>query len=237
MSADQAARSAGARSAGARSAGARWAGAGWAGGLVAGGAVAGPLWLVVTGAQAASRAGYDITRHPASVLSNGDLGWIQITNFLAAGLLTLAAAFGVRRLIGAGWVPILLAVQGIGLVAAGAFRLDPVDGFPPGTPAGVPATMSWHSVLHNVAGSCSFAAMLVLCFVLGRRFARAGQGGWARSGWAWSGWAAGVVFLAGLGWAFGGGKAGALTLFVGVGIAWLWIATVFVRILQGRGLR
>jgi hypothetical protein len=192
--------------------------------LVACGAAAGLLWLGLTVAQAASRAGYDTTRHPASVLSNGDLGWIQIANFLTAGALTVAAAVGARRLAAGWWVPVLLAVQGIGLTAAGVFRLDPVDGFPPGTPAGVPASMSWHSVLHNMVSSGAFAAMTALCFVLGRRFARAG-----RRGWAWSGRAAGVVFLAGVGWAFTGGTAGALTLLVGVAVAWLWIAAVLVR--------
>jgi hypothetical protein len=53
--------------------------------LLRAGAVAGPLWLTVSLTQATIRPGFDITRHPLSVLSNGDLGWIQITNFLTAG--------------------------------------------------------------------------------------------------------------------------------------------------------
>ena len=35
---------------------------------------------VVSLTQAATRAGFDLTRHPLSALSNGDLGWLQITN-------------------------------------------------------------------------------------------------------------------------------------------------------------
>lgn len=47
--------------------------------------VASPLWAVVSLAQAVVREGFDITRHPLSALSNGGLGWLQITNFLLAG--------------------------------------------------------------------------------------------------------------------------------------------------------
>src|SRR3954454_19691866 len=51
------------------------------------GAVAGPLWAVVSLAQAATREGFDISRHPLSALSNGALGWLQIANFVVAGVL------------------------------------------------------------------------------------------------------------------------------------------------------
>jgi hypothetical protein len=34
------------------------------------------------------RQGFEITRHDVSLLSNGNQGWIQITNFLVAGLLS-----------------------------------------------------------------------------------------------------------------------------------------------------
>src|SRR6266700_4827443 len=116
--------------------------------LLAGGALAAPLFVVSALAQAATRPGYDLTRHPVSVLSNGDLGWIQIGTFLVTGFLTLGYAVAARRVLSGGragtWGPVLLAVQGAGLVVAGAFRLDPLDEFPPGTPAGQPASMSWH---------------------------------------------------------------------------------------------
>lgn len=45
--------------------------------------VAAPLWAAVSIGQAATRAGYDVTRHPLNALSNGDLGWLQITNLAA----------------------------------------------------------------------------------------------------------------------------------------------------------
>jgi hypothetical membrane protein len=43
------------------------------------------------------RPGFDIKRHAISVLSLGDLGWIQIATFLITGLLTIASAVGMRR--------------------------------------------------------------------------------------------------------------------------------------------
>jgi hypothetical protein len=197
--------------------------------LLVAGAVAGPLWIAVSLAQAATRTGFDITRHPLSVLSNGDLGWIQIANFLIAGVLTLVGAVGSRRTLAGGpagtWAPILLAVQGAGLIVAGIFRLDPLDGFPPGTPPGVPTTMSGHSVAHNLAGTLTFAAMIAVCFVLARLFRTT-----RRRGWAICGRVAGGVFAAGLVWAYTGRPAGALTLLLGVVIAWTWITTSLTRI-------
>jgi hypothetical protein len=36
------------------------------------------------------RDGFDIRRHALSLLTNGDLGWIQILNFVLTGLLVIA---------------------------------------------------------------------------------------------------------------------------------------------------
>jgi hypothetical protein len=58
--------------------------------LLAGGALAAPLWVGASLAQVATREGFDLTRHPLSALSNGELGWLQITNFVVAGVLLLA---------------------------------------------------------------------------------------------------------------------------------------------------
>lgn len=51
------------------------------------GVIAGPLFLVVAFLHAFSREGFDLKRHPFSMLSLGDLGWIQIANFVSVGLL------------------------------------------------------------------------------------------------------------------------------------------------------
>ena len=65
--------------------------------LLACGIVAGPLFLVVALIQAFTRDGFDLSRHPISLLSLGELGWIQIANFIVTGGLYVACAVGLRR--------------------------------------------------------------------------------------------------------------------------------------------
>ena len=93
--------------------------------LLAAGLVAGPLYTAVWLGQAATREGFDITRHPASLLANGGPGWIQTANFVIAGILSIAAAVGVRRSItgrGSRWAPRLLGAYGVGLLLAASSR-------------------------------------------------------------------------------------------------------------------
>jgi hypothetical membrane protein len=189
--------------------------------LLACAAIAGPLWATVALAQAATRDGYDITRHPLSVLSNGSLGWLQITNFIIAGLLTIAGAAGLRRALPSTWLPRLVAANGVGLLAAGVFVMDPADGFPAGTPSGMPASLSWHSYGHMAAGTIAFAASIAACYVLARLFNRAGQ----RAATVGS-VVAGTSLLAGDLWAMSGGAAGSLTLAIGAITAMLWVSGV-----------
>src|SRR5215475_3351558 len=66
--------------------------------MLTGGVIAGPTYIIVGAAQILTREGFDITRHPLSFMTLGDLGWIQITNFIVTGLLTLLAAIALRRL-------------------------------------------------------------------------------------------------------------------------------------------
>ncbi|GGY09360.1 DUF998 domain-containing protein [Streptomyces tanashiensis] len=187
--------------------------------------VAQPLWAAVALAQAATREGYDITRHPLSALSNGSLGWIQITDFVLAGLLTVVGSVGLRRALrgtpGGTWAPRLVRISGIGMIAAGAFVMDPVDGFPVGTPDGTPAVLSWQSYAHFAAGSVTFTALIAACYVMGHHFGRAGQRGRAVGSRV-----AGTALLLGNGWAMSGGTAGTLTLAVGVITAMIWLSVV-----------
>jgi hypothetical protein len=176
-------------------------------------------------AQVALRPGFDLTRHPLSVLSDGSLGWLQITNFLIAGVLTIAGASGLHRVLhgtpGGRWAPRLVAASGIGMVAAGVFVMDPADGFPVGTPAGPPASLSWHSYGHIAAGTVAFASLIAACYVLGRHFDRTGDQARAVASRI-----AGTALLLGDAWAMTGGKAGSLTLAVGAITAMLWVSAV-----------
>jgi hypothetical protein len=65
--------------------------------LLTGGVMAGPIYILIGLAQILTRAGFDVTRHPLSMMSLGDLGWIQIANFIVTGLLVIAGAIGLRQ--------------------------------------------------------------------------------------------------------------------------------------------
>jgi hypothetical protein len=188
-------------------------------------AVAAPLWATVSLAQAALRDGFDLTRHPLSVLSTGSLGWLQIANFVVAGVLIIIGATGLRQALTSTWAPRLVLVNGVGMAAAGLLSMDPADGFPAGTPAGVPQTMSWHSYGHMAAGSIAFISLIAACYVLGRHFTRSGN---RRD--AVASHVAGSALLLGDVWAMAGGVAGSLTLAVGAITAMLWVAVVAARL-------
>ena len=151
--------------------------------LLTGGVLAGPLYVLVGLAQILTREGFDITLHPLSFMSLGDLGWIQIANFIVTGLLVLGAAIGLRRVAegdkrlkrGA----LLLGIYGLGVIGGGLFVPDPALGFPPGTPNTYPETMSWHGLLHFIFGQIGFLALIVASVVYARHFAKTGMRGWA----------------------------------------------------------
>jgi hypothetical protein len=174
------------------------------------GAVAGPLYVAVVLLQMPIRDGFDIGRHPASLLSNGDLGWIQIANFAITGLLLVAGAAGLRRAGGGAWGPRLIGVFGAGMVAAAVFRADPVDGFPPGTPLGPPTTVSTQGLLHFLVAAVAFLALASACFVYARRFRPV----LCR--------ATGVLFLAGWLSAFTGSRAANIAFALVIALAMAW---------------
>ncbi|GAA2720741.1 DUF998 domain-containing protein [Actinocorallia aurantiaca] len=144
--------------------------------LLLAGALAGPVFFASAAAQSLTREGFDITRHPISLLSTGGLGWIQITTFVLTGLGGLALAAGVRRTLTEGTgrraLPILLGVFGAGFIMAGLFVMDPEHGFPVGTPDGPVARMSWHGVVHSAAAAVAFTALAIAAIVLAVRHFR-----------------------------------------------------------------
>jgi Protein of unknown function (DUF998) len=158
------------------------------------GVISAPIYLAVWLIQAATRTGFDLRRHPASILENGRLGWIQTANFVLAGAMVLAGAGGLRRAQRAErsglWTARLIALFGVGMVGAGIFRADPAYGFPPGTATGKAVAVTWHGNLHLLLGSAGFLALIVATFVEASRFARRGD----RRRAALSA-AAGLVFL------------------------------------------
>ena len=61
------------------------------------GAVAGPLFLLTVLIQDYTRPDFNPRLQGLSLLSLGDWGWVQIVNFVLAGVLNLLYAWGLRR--------------------------------------------------------------------------------------------------------------------------------------------
>jgi hypothetical protein len=197
------------------------------------GAIAGPFYIVVAGAQIALRDGFDLTRHPVSLLSNGEWGWVQIANFVITGLLVIAAAVGLRQVSGnwiaSRWGPILIGVFGAGLIASGVFVAAAMDGFPPGTPAGDPETVTFAGIMHFMAGGVAFLSLIAACVVYARFFARAGQ-----SSWAMFSLATGIIYFVSFGLvaATAGSSFANLALTFAVVLGWIWLTGIALQAAQ-----
>ncbi len=203
------------------------------------GVVAGPLYVIVGAIEMLTRPGFDPTRHDLSLMSNGDWGWIHISLLILTGLLTIAGAVGMRRVLRGGrggtWGPILLGIYGLGLIGAGFFTADPALGFPPGTPANAHA-VSWHGLLHFICGGIGFLGLIAACFVFARRFAARRQRGWVAYCVA-----TGVIYLAAFaGIAVGSNSVGVimtiviLAFSVAVVLGWAWVSAMAAKLLSER---
>ncbi|HEY6685905.1 MAG TPA: DUF998 domain-containing protein [Propionibacteriaceae bacterium] len=146
--------------------------------MLACGLVAGPLFVATVIVQILTRDGFDLRRHPISLLSVGEHGWIQVTNFILAGVLSIIFSIGVARVLadgpGSRWAPRFFALFGVGLVIGGIFRADPALGFPAGAPEGYPEHITTHGMIHAFAPPLSFLALIAACLVIARCFAADG---------------------------------------------------------------
>ncbi|KIH98159.1 hypothetical protein LP52_14600 [Streptomonospora alba] len=178
-----------------------------------------------------TRPGYSPMRHPVSALALGPRGWLQAADFLCCGLLITAAAAGV---LGATAHPLLaaaIAVFGLALTASGAFRMDPMRGYPPGAPEGTPDAFSPSHRVHDAAGAVVFLSLP----------AAAGIAAFALDGVLWSAYsgltAVALLVLFGLfGRAWEGdwpntGLIQRLTIIVG----WTWLALLLADLAAATG--
>jgi hypothetical protein len=205
--------------------------------LLLAGAVAGPLYVGIGTVEAVVRDGFDIRVHSLSLLANGPGGWIHSAMMVGTGLLTVLGAIALGRSFPPGqrsrWGVGGLAVYGAGVAAAGLMRADPSHGFPPGTPEGLPQTVSWHALGHVLAGFIGFIGLIIACLVLSRWFGRRGERGWSRFSLV-----TGVVYFLGLvGISTGGGT----TVFnlgftVAVILGWAWVTLLMLRARAEGGL-
>ncbi|WP_030674313.1 DUF998 domain-containing protein [Streptomyces sp. NRRL B-1347] len=193
--------------------------------LLAGGVVAGPLFLGAGLIQGLTRDGFDFTRNAISQLSLGGPGWIQVTSFVLTGVLVIAGAIGMRRVLhgkpGGVWAPRLTAVFGASFLLSAVFTADPGAGFPAGAPDARATSMSWHGTLHMLSGMVGYLALCAAFSVLARYFAADG-----RRGWAVGSRLAPVAVLAG----FAGSSVTVVAFTVGAGLGLLGLAAVTARL-------
>lgn len=190
------------------------------------GVLAGPFYLAVGLMQAFLRDGFDLARHPLSLLANGPGGWVQTANFVLTGLMVLAAAVGFGRVLGptSRAAPWFLGGFGMAMIVAAMFPADPVDGFPPGTPEGFPTSISTTGLIHFVAGALTFLSLAVSCFLAAAAMSRRNVASLAR-----------FSLLSGLAVVLGffGGMAlpmGILGIWFAVLVGWAWLAVMSLRL-------
>ena len=193
------------------------------------GVVVGALYLTVGVIQGLVRDGFDFRRHALSHLANGPGGWVQTANLAVCGLMVVGAAIGIARVLqsrAAGW---LLGCFGAGMVVAAIFPTDPVDGFPPGTPLGVPTAMSTSALVHLASGAIGFVTLAASCFVVARAMSRRKQPSMARLSFV-CGLAVLIGFFAPV--AIPSGPGGIAGIWFAVVVGWAWLAVTSTRLMR-----
>jgi hypothetical protein len=195
------------------------------------GAIAGPLYVFVVVGQVLTRDGFDIARLPVSVLANGQYGFVQVLNFIVVGALVVLAGLGLRQAVISGpghvWGPVLVIVFGIGLIGSGLFPADPVEGFPPGTPASDTLNISTVGMLHFAFGGVAFVSLSAACLVFARRYSQDGEKGMA----VFSAATGSFYLLAFISVAASEGAVWAnLALTAAVLLGWIWLTLIMSSI-------
>lgn len=136
---------------------------------------------------------------------------------------------GLWRAESSRWGALLIGVWALGLLGAGAFRTDPVSGYPVGTPDQVQRPTRAGS-LHDLFSLIGFLALAVACFV----FALSNSLGWALYSIA-----SGVLFASTMALASAGFTQhqrwvdlGGLIQRVSLTIGWTWQTLLAERILH-----
>src|SRR6266704_3712738 len=145
------------------------------------GAIAGPLFLLTVLIEDYTVPAFNPRLEPLSLLSLGEWGWVQMVNFVLAGVLNLLYAGGLWRRLHPGragtWGPLLIGAYGFGLILVGVFTTDPANGFPPGAIASTGP--SWHGVIHALGGLFIFVVLAAALAVFVRYFLARKERWWA----------------------------------------------------------
>lgn len=204
-------------------------GAGRTRSLLRWGVVAGPFYLALGLVQAFVRDGFDLARHPLSVLANGPGGWVQTVNFVLTGAMVVAVAIGIARVLRphSRATAYLLGFFGVAMLLAAIFPADPVDGFPVGTPEGMPTSISTTGLLHFIVGGLGFVALgaagIAAAFVMRRR---------QQPALAVASLVSGLVVLLGFfaGPALASVASPVIGIWIAVVVGWAWLALLSVHL-------
>jgi hypothetical protein len=131
-----------------------------------------------------------------------------------------------------------VALYATGLIGAGVFVTDPVDGYPPDHQAGSAPTVT--GLLHNLFSLPVFGGLSAAAFLYARHFARSGDTGWAISS-ALTGAAVPsglLLFGAAMSKETGVGRVAGLIQRLTIAIGWGWLASMAMHTLRlGGGQR
>lgn len=192
------------------------------------GVVAGVCYLTIGLILAATRDGFDLARHPLSLLMLGEGGWMQRANLIVAGAMVLAASVGFARALRASSLgrraATLLGVYGGALVVSGVFAPDPMEGFPPGSTDG---GVSLHGLLHLASGAVGFVSLAWACLVVAAWSSTRGASGMH----SYSRLSAAIIaggFVTGA--ALSSGTAGIVALWAAVVAGWLWLTIASIDV-------
>ena len=130
------------------------------------GILAPAIFVGVFTVEGVLRNGYDPMRKYISVLSLGNRGWIQISNFIVLGLLLFIFTLGLSKEFQTGKASrggiITLYIISVLFFISGPFVMDPTE-----TPAD---QMSVHGLIHGISGGIVFLLMPIIIFIFLRRF-------------------------------------------------------------------
>jgi hypothetical protein len=194
------------------------------------GLVAGPFYMAVSLVQVFVRDGFDLRRHALSHLANGPGGWVQTANFALTGVMVIVTAIGFLRALRptSRATSVFLAAFGVSMIVAAVYPADPVDGFPIGTPTGVPTMISGTGLIHFIAGGLGFTCLAISCFLAARALARRNEPGLSRFSFF-----AGLAVMLGF---FAGPVLPRNLMILGIWVAvvagWTWLSTlshIFMR--------
>lgn len=145
------------------------------------GAISGVVFTLSWIIQEIFKNGYNPIMVPISSLAIGELGWIQSATFLITGASLMLFAYGLERIAQyegfSKWIVIFLAIGAIGLIGAGCFTTDPINGFPPGTPETITES-TLHGTLHQLFSVLLFIGLPVAMALFSKYFLKVRNNKW-----------------------------------------------------------